>query len=483
MKFIYSQNLEPGMTLARDIISPGMSLMLRAGMVMSQDYIAYLQKRGYLGAYVKDGDPFDIEVEEPVTAKTMAESVKAVENADVDGLMLAASHIVSDISNMKKLSIDIIDLRSFDDYTYHHCVNVAIYCVAVAKYMGMNDKEIKEICEAGICHDLGKRKIPVDIINKPGSLTDAEFAEIKNHPQYSYDILRNNPDISGTVRQAVLCHHENENGSGYPLGKTGDELHPIVKILHAVDVYDALTSRRPYKNPYSPAEAYDYLIGGIDILFNRDVIDAMKMVIPVYPIATEVVLSNGEAGIVTDHTHNPMRPVVGIHSTGKKLNLARTENKELKIKLSGAMTIDYTGTVEKLNEKRQNVRQRAKEIMIVDDSIVSLKQTGAALANSGYGLITLTSGVEALNHIMEKGAPDLLIMDIEMPVLDGIKTVERVRELGYDDLPVIFLTGKGDRETVLKCREVSAKDYIIKPARPTYLRERVEVALDASLER
>ncbi len=483
MKFIYSQNLEPGMTLARDIISPGLSLMLRTGMALNAEHITHLQEKGYLGAYITDNDQFNIVLEEAISAKTMSESVKAVASGDIDGIMLAARDIVADISKMERLSIDIIDLRSFDDYTYHHSVNVAVYSVAVAKYMGLDEKEQKEICEAGICHDLGKRMIPVEIINKPGKLTDKEYAEIKKHPQYSYDMLRNNPDISGTVRQAVLCHHENENGSGYPRGKTGDELHMIAKILHAVDVYDALTSRRPYKAPYSPAEAYDYLMGGINILFNEEVINSMKMVIPIYPIATEVVLSNGETAVVLDHTHDPRRPIVGIRSTGKKMNLVLPENRDILIKLSGAMTIDFTGTVDKLNENRQKVKDGPRKVMIVDDSPVSLKQSSAALDGRGYILIPATSGVEALNHIMKKGAPDILIMDIEMPVIDGIRTVERIRELGHEDLPVIFLTGKGDRETVLKCRAVGAKDYIIKPARPTYLRERVGLALGESQER
>ena len=483
MKFLYTDQLERGMILGRDIISPALNIMLKAGMVFTDDYIAYLKKKGYLGAYITDEDSRDIVVEDAISTKTLMDSIIAVEKADVESLMQSAQLIVSDISKMKKLSIDIVDLRSFDDYTYHHSVNVAVYAVAVGKFMGMTDKELKELCQAGICHDLGKQRIPIEILNKPGSLTDEEFAEIKKHPQYSYEILKNNPDVSSSVRQAVLCHHENENGSGYPLGKEGNQLQLMARILHAVDVYDALTSRRPYKAPYAPVDAFEYLMGGIDILFNEAVVLAMRKVIPAYPIATEVKLSTGEMAIVVDHTEDPLRPVVRSLDTKKLINLFLSENSDILIESSAVMTMDYAGAVEKLNESRLTVKERPLDIMLVDDSFISLQQTTGALKDDRYHIIALQSGLAALNYIKEKGVPDLLIMDIEMPVLDGVKTVSRIREMGFKDLPVIFLTAKGDRETVLRCKAVNAKDYIIKPVRPTYLKGRVDVSLDASLER
>jgi CheY-like chemotaxis protein len=105
------------------------------------------------------------------------------------------------------------------------------------------------------------------------------------------------------------------------------------------------------------------------------------------------------------------------------------------------------------------------------------------LSDEDYHIIPLQSGLAAVNYIKKNGAPDLLIMDIEMPRMDGVKTVASIRNMGHTDLPVIFLTAKNNRETVLRCREVNAKDYIIKPVIPAYLKTRVAVALDASLER
>lgn len=483
MRFIATSMLEPGMLLGRDIVSPSKSFMLKKGVELTADYISYLSEKGYLGAYIAEPGTLDIEVEEPITLETLSEGIKAVEKADIGELMSSAKKIVHDITSLNRLSIDLIDLRSFDDYTYRHSINVAIYAVAVAKYMGMSDEDLVHMAEAGICHDLGKQRIPIEIINKPDRLTDEEFAEIKRHPRYSYEMIADKYEIPSIVRQAVLCHHENENGSGYPLGKTGDELSLFAKILHAVDVYDALISRRVYKDPYTPVEAFEYIIGGKGILFNEEVVDAMRMVIPTYPIATDVHLSTGEQAVVVGHTNNPLRPIVRVLGAQQNMDLTEDIYRDILIVSSGYATSGYAGKVEGLNEQRQRSKERKQDIMIVDDSVMSLQSTSVALAPDNYNIITLQSGLAAMNYLKAKGAPDLVIMDIEMPVLDGMATVSGIREMGYNDLPVIFLTSNKERETVMKCIEMHAKDYIVKPVNPIYLRERVAIALDASLER
>ena len=483
MRFVIAQCLEAGMKLGRDIVSPKSAFMLKKGVVLTEEYVAYLVDKGYLGAYIVDSDSEDIEVEDPISFDTLKGGIRAVKAGDVEDLMKSAKSIVEDISRMEQISIDIFDLRSFDDYTYHHSVNVAVYAVAVAIYMGMSEEEVMQMSQAAICHDLGKQNIPIEVLNKPGKLTDEEFKEIKNHPQYSYNIISRNNDISSSVKQAVICHHENENGSGYPFGKEGKELSLMTKILHAVDVYDALISRRPYKNPYTPVEAFEYLTGGIDILFNANVVEAMKRVIPAYPLGTEVVLSSGERALVVAHTDDPLRPIVRTIPDKVIINLNIKENSGILIVSTTLYDEEDTGSVEKLNEDRQSVKERQMNIMIVDDSVLSLQQTGKILSEDGYNLIILQSGIAAMNYIKTKGAPDLIIMDIEMPNVNGVATVSSIRKMGFEDLPVIFLTSKSDKATVLKCMEVKAKDYIVKPVRPAYLRARVAIALDASLER
>jgi len=477
MRFFPSDALEPGMQLGRDILSTNNAFMLKKGVTLTEDYIKYLTEKGYLGAYVSDEFSEGIEPEEPISAKTLVDSMNCIANQDIDGMMNSAIKIVNDISGLQRLSIDILDLRSFDDYTYHHSVNVAIYGVAVGRCMGLSDEEILQLSQVGICHDLGKLRIPIEIINKPDKLTDKEYDEIKKHPLYSYDILYGNPEVSAVVRQAVVLHHENENGSGYPYGKEGSETPLIAKIIHAVDVFDALTSKRPYKNPYTPYDAFEYMIGGKDILFNSEVVEAMRKVIPTFPMGMEVGLSNGMKAIVVSNTFDPLRPIVRLKSSFATIDLTDLEYANIFITSSGYLSLGIEETVEELNEARQKVRDKVPTILVVDDSQLSLKQTTVALEKDNYRIICLQSGLAALNYLKTKERPDLVIMDIEMPMVNGIAATSSIRKMGLVDLPVIFLTAKGDRETVLKCKSVGATDYIIKPVLPTYLRERVEIAI------
>lgn len=481
MRFITVSSLSEGMILGRDIVGSSHSFMLKKGVKLTEEYIKYLNEKGYLGAYIIDEAFSDVIPVEVVSQNTLFEGIKAVENSDIDGIVIAATKIVSEISSCDNLSVDICDLRSFDDYTYHHSVNVAVYAVAVGKYMGLKDSELTLLCQAGICHDLGKKNIPLEILNKPGKLSDEEFDIIKSHPKHSYDMLYDNPDISSIVRQAVICHHENENGSGYPFGKNGNQIPLLAKIIHGVDVYDALTSKRPYKEPYSPFEAFEYLMGGKSILFNDEVVEAMKCVIPTYPVGMEVCLSNGENAIVVKNTQNPARPIVRLIESKKDISLLDEEHSKIFITASGFMSLNNSERVEGLNESRQAVKEKKPDIVIVDDALLTLRQVQNILQDD-YNVIPLQSGIAAANYLRTKGAPDLIIMDIEMPIIDGITATRNIRKMGYDNLPIIFLSAKGDRETILSCRSVNAIEYIIKPIRPTYLRERVANALGIHTE-
>lgn len=483
MRFIAVGDLRPGMRLGRKIIDHRRTSMLEKGVELNDTLIQRLKQNGYLGAYIADPFSNDVEIQETVSEKTLEDGIDAVAEANIGSILNVASALVDDISKLESISVDMLDLRSFDDYTYHHSVNVAVYAVAVAARMELPEEQLQEIAVAALCHDLGKSLIDPAIINKKTRLTDAEFEEIKRHPKYSYDLLFNNPSISPTVRQAVICHHENENGSGYPFGKMGEEIPLYAKIIHAVDVYDALTSRRPYKDPYAPVDALEYMIGGVDILFDRKVVEAMQNVIPAYPPGMDVGLSNGERAVVIAHTAQALRPRIKIYETGKEVDLSTDLHYRMVfITASGILMKESSDGVEKLNEDRGEGKDNPKNILVVDDSQISLGQTRAALEDD-YNITTLESGLACLNYIKTKGLPDLLIMDIDMPVMDGMTTVEKLRKLEYKDLKVVFLTAIANKDTVIRCNQAGAKDYILKPVNPIYLRERVKIALDKNLDR
>ena len=488
MRFVTVDNLKPGMVLARKIIDQKYfeqksASMLEKNVKLTVTTIDRLKSSGYIGAYIIDEFSKDIDVLAPVNDETIEEGISAVASADIGSIMDIAKVMVHDISALENISVDMLDLRSYDDYTYHHSVNVAVYAVAVGVKMELPEEQIQEIAVAALCHDLGKMKISPGIINKNGRLTDEEFDEIRRHPQYSYDILYENSLVSSRVRQAVVCHHENENGSGYPFGKSEDEIPLVAKIIHAVDVYDALTSKRSYKDPYSPADALEYISGGSGILFNQEVVEVMHKVIPAYPPGIDVALSNGETAVVVSHTSQTLRPKVKLYSNRKIVDLSTDPDYvTVFITSSGILSTNSRKTVEELNESRLGIgKERRKQILVVDDSPISIGQTKSALGDD-YDIVALESGLACLKYVEVKGVPDLIIMDIDMPLMDGVMTAERLKQKNYEKLNIIFLSAIANKETVVRCRRAGAVDYILKPVNLIYLKERVKIALDKKLD-
>ena len=479
MRVIPVKMLKPGMKTGRSIIGRKKEFMLASGSILTAEYISRLQKGGYLGAYILDEFTDGISMESIITDETMQNGIEAVAQRNIQDIMKVSATIVEEIRSAQNVRLDLYDLRSYDDYTYHHSVSVAVYAVIVGQEMGYTGVDLEYLATAGLCHDLGKSKIPLDVLNKPARLTDEEFDLIKTHPRMGYEMVYHNPNIPVSVRQAVLCHHENENGSGYPAGLTGDKIHPFAKIIHAVDVYDALTSRRVYKEPNTPSEAMEYLMGGCETLFDRDVVAVMLDAIPSYPPGMEVKLSDGSSGIVMEHTADVLRPKVKLYDSSEVVDLSRDKRfKHVYIESAGFLSLNES-KVEKLNENRGNkvVNARKKAVVAVD-SIIDLRQMEAILSDE-MDLISFNNGYECINYINEKGCPDVLIIDTELSEPGGIKTVKQLRNthFGPDKLPVVFISNRKDKETILSARDLGAEDYILKPLKPVFIKKRVEMIL------
>ncbi|MBO6111818.1 MAG: HD-GYP domain-containing protein [Lachnospiraceae bacterium] len=143
------------------------------------------------------------------------------------------------------------NMRSYDDPTYVHCLNVSLICNVFGKWLGMSDRDVQTLTVAGLLHDIGKLKIPEDIVGKPAKLTDDEYNVIKTHTMEGYNILKE-LDLDEHIKNAALMHHERCDGSGYPMGLKGDRIDNFAKIVAIADVYDAMTSARVYRGPLCP---------------------------------------------------------------------------------------------------------------------------------------------------------------------------------------------------------------------------------------
>lgn len=163
--------------------------------------------------------------------------------------------ITNEITKAPVVYLDALDLRNFDDYTFRHSVNVAALSLVIGLGENYSYEDLVELCVAALFYDKGKMRLDKDILEKTQKLTVQEIEVIKSHPHMSYNMVSERWSISPKIQAGILCHHENEDGSGYPLGLTGDKIHPFAKIIHVADVYDALISKRPYKGAYSSSES------------------------------------------------------------------------------------------------------------------------------------------------------------------------------------------------------------------------------------
>lgn len=233
-----------------------------------------------------------------------------------------AGHLMRTITENNAIAVDIDALKVSDEYTFKHSVDVAAMAMIIAKKYGLSDREIYEIGVAGLLHDIGKSKIPPEILNKPGRLTDDEFAIMKQHSLIGYKILKDKADISEAVRLGVLQHHEKINGSGYPMGVASGKISIYARILAVADIYDALVTERPYKKGFSKRDAVE-MIMSMTAELDFDAMKSFLGSVILYPVNSTVELSNGEtARVVENDPDCILRPkVVGLR-TGRIYNLS-----------------------------------------------------------------------------------------------------------------------------------------------------------------
>ncbi|MDR1193308.1 MAG: HD-GYP domain-containing protein [Peptococcaceae bacterium] len=242
-------------------------------------------------------------------------SAKAVKQVD-----MAVQHLVLNLTKDKRALVNIRDLKSFDDYTYHHSLSVTVLAVAIAQEMGMSSKNLNLIGKCGMLHDIGKTAIPIEIINKKAKLSDDEFSLIQNHSPEGYYYLARRHIGAEELWEAVMFHHEKFDGSGYPKGLKEEEIPLMSRIISVADVYDALTSNRPYRMPMQPAEAVEYIMAGVGTSFDYDVVVAFINKLELYPLGSFVELSNGKIAVVLSNDF-PLRPVVQMMDTGEIFDL------------------------------------------------------------------------------------------------------------------------------------------------------------------
>ena len=222
---------------------------------------------------------------------------KAVDSASAQNLV---EEISDSVTRNPGALISLARLKTADDYTYMHSVAVCAMMVALAKQIGLTEEHTRSAGMAGLLHDLGKAAIPLAVLNKPGKLTDDEFEVIKSHPVEGYNMLKEGGSVEDSMLDACLHHHEKIDGSGYPDKLKGEEITLIARMTAICDVYDAITSDRPYKRGWDPSESLRRMAEWTKGHFDPRLFQAFVKSIGIYPVGSLVRLTSGRIGVVME---------------------------------------------------------------------------------------------------------------------------------------------------------------------------------------
>ncbi len=219
---------------------------------------------------------------------------------DAENAVSLVEDITASVMRNRDALISLARLKTMDDYTYMHSVAVCALMIALARQLDMDDAQTRRAGLAGLFHDIGKMAVPTAILNKPGKLTDAEFDSMRGHPAAGYQMLLAGSGIAPEVLDVCLHHHEKIDGSGYPERLAGDAISVLARMGAICDVYDAITSNRPYKEGWCPTESLRRMASWCPDHLDAAIFQSFVKSIGIYPVGTLVRLDSGRLGVVVE---------------------------------------------------------------------------------------------------------------------------------------------------------------------------------------
>lgn len=323
MRLEFIDRVNENEILGKSILTDDGKVLLRAGVKLSINYIQKLKELGVLYVYVEDDRLGEILVEDErlnelkrSTIKNMSLIMKNISGAsrnDIKDSLSRVEELLDYIIDVGDVSRSLYDIKTYDNYTYLHCIDTGIMAAFLGMSMRFSESTLKELGIGAILHDIGKTAINSSIINKATALTEEEFKEIKKHPSYGEEILKKKFFISENIINAVAQHHERVDGRGYPRGLSNNEICKFAKIVSICDVYDAVSNDRSYRKKFRPNEAYELILAGTGTAFDEEVVIKFKETFAVYPLGCCLKLSNGVEGYVIRQNKNfPDRPVLRV---------------------------------------------------------------------------------------------------------------------------------------------------------------------------
>jgi len=354
-------SIETGMRVGKPIYSEDGRLLVGRGLILNDYFIQSLKDRGISTVYIFDKDTDDIiprdsisevvrgatirdlrglfgDLQDQISKEVKEESLEAIneavssdqfaktfgKNPVFQKLQDDVSRIVDELIH-GDLTLGLNSLKTYDNYTFQHSIDVAIVSIMIGRKIGLPTQRLRELGMGCLLHDLGKIFIPEEIVNKPGRLTPEEFEAMKMHPDIGYELAKGVSSIGILPPHVAFQHHEKQDGSGYPRGLKGNNrlmiskeprtIHLYGSIAAVADVYDAMGSDRPYRKAMPPEKVISIMKEMSETHLNKEVLRIFFSITPVYPVGTIVRVLNGEyknfLGIVCSLNKDRLeRPVI-----------------------------------------------------------------------------------------------------------------------------------------------------------------------------
>ncbi len=303
-------------------------LLLAKGTSLTQKFLDRLNELGISEVYVDDESTKDITIKETISPElkrkvlniitkefNKASSFKSGKKVTIQTKLFqeVVDDMLEELRTNKTALLSLVNLKTFDDYTFVHSFNVTVYSLIIGMDLYLDEKRLRKLGLGAIFHDIGKVTIPLKILNKPGALTKEEYELMKNHTVEGYKILGDVPNLPAVSRHVALSHHERCDGNGYPKGLTCEKIPLFSRIVAVADVYDALTTERPYRERVLPHEALEIVMASAGPHLDLELVRTFERRVAPYPIGTTVKLTTGEIGVVKNVKYGfTMRPTIKI---------------------------------------------------------------------------------------------------------------------------------------------------------------------------
>lgn len=335
MRLVPIESARPNTVLGKTLYDTEGRVLLKAGVVLGEATIEKIKEINILSIYIVDQyseEEIEDIIKPEIRQKAIANIKEAFSNIEkvnmgkgnnakfsvrdeayFNNISKVVDELVEDLLNNKDVLLALVDIRSMNNYTYAHSVNVAVISLMIGIALKLPKKKLESLCMGALVHDVGKALIPKEILAKSTELTDEETKILNQHTTYGYKYLSDAYNFDTFSKLIVLQHHERPDGKGYPDGLSADRISDLSKIVSIADAYDRLSVDTPDKRALFPNDVLEYLMSNAGTAFDYDIVNVFSKIIIPFPKGTLVKLSTNEVAVVEGTVPNfPLRPIVRI---------------------------------------------------------------------------------------------------------------------------------------------------------------------------